>query len=116
MRERQAKNLLSIGITVWSEYSNDFIIIECTPSETVQTLLEKCVRMKKCRPPKHGAKLALYTQTEFQKRLPAYKVPLAEFAFNHSSKSITPAEASPTLQACELKDGDGLHVHSTLFR
>ena len=61
---------------------------------------------------KHAVKLALYTQTEFQKRLPAHKVPLAEFAFNHSSKSITPAEASPTLQACELKDGDGLHVHS----
>jgi hypothetical protein len=113
MRARLSKNLYSLGITVWSEYSNDFIIIECSPKETVQTLLDKCVRQQNCKPPKFGANLALYTHAEFQKKLPAPKLALAQFNFSQSG-AIAPAgvkDTSATLASSGIKDGDGLHVH-----
>jgi hypothetical protein len=117
MRARRSNNILSLGITVWSQYSNDFIIMECSPTETVQTLLDKCIQQKKCKAPKFGANLALYSQTEFQKKLPTEKVPLAEFNFSQSGTIAPTGLDTPaaTLAACGIKDGDGFHIHSNYW-
>jgi hypothetical protein len=102
---RKETGQISLGVSFWAGYSNKFMTVECTGSDTTHSVLEKCMEQHG----KHlrvGDAMQLFTQKEFIR--PQFKKALATYA----QDQMPSRSGLKTLSQANIKDGDMLHVLS----